>query len=358
MRLLDASPGDVVAVTRQVGPIQNSLRREPDITIRFVDKLPLPDDVRFVGLDDCGFTADAFLVLRSKHGTRVRVSVRLDQVGKCCEIVCETGLHSVPLLIPIINLTAMNNGALPLHASAFTYHGTGVLATGWAKGGKTETLLAFMAAGAQYVGDEWVYLSGDGRQMYGIPEPIRLWDWQLQELPQYQTTLGRGDKSRLLALELVVQATEQVLPAAGQRQSPAAGALGRLSSLVKRQQYIQLRPHAVFGQFSCPLTGPLHKVFFVMSHDSPDISVQPVDAREVAERMAISLQYERLDFMSYYYKFKYAFPDLHNELIERAEDVQLEMLQRALDQKETYVVYHPYPVSIPALFQAINPLIG
>ena len=37
-----------------------------------------------------------------------------------------TGLPAVPLLIPIVNLTALANGALPMHASAFTHDGVGV----------------------------------------------------------------------------------------------------------------------------------------------------------------------------------------------------------------------------------------
>jgi len=54
----------------------------------------------------------------------------------------------VPHLLAVINLTALAKGVLPLHASAFTYRGLGVLATGWAKGGKTETLLEFAWLGA------------------------------------------------------------------------------------------------------------------------------------------------------------------------------------------------------------------
>ena len=82
------------------------------------------------------------------------------------------GLPAIPLLVPIVNLTALANGALPLHASAFVHRGTGVVATGWSKGGKTEALLAFSANGARYVGDEWVYVAADGSRVSGIPSPF------------------------------------------------------------------------------------------------------------------------------------------------------------------------------------------
>ncbi len=106
------------------------------------------------------------------------VQIPFAEIGQQqCRIVCATGLPAVPLLIPILNLTALNRGILPLHASAFRYQDVGVLTTGWSKGGKTETLLAFMDRGANYIGDEWVYISDDGRHMTGIPEPIRVWEW-------------------------------------------------------------------------------------------------------------------------------------------------------------------------------------
>jgi len=193
IRLLNASPGDVAAVTQQLGPIRAPLGRDPDIIIQFVDRLPLSSRVRYLGLDEAGFTDDAFLVLRSKHKARARVQIPFEQIGKRCEILCEHGLPAVPLLIPILNLAVLSKGGLPLHAAAFSYNGTGVLATGWSKGGKTETLLAFVSRGAEYIGDEWVYISHDGSRMYGIPEPIRVWDWHLQYLPEYRALLGQGD---------------------------------------------------------------------------------------------------------------------------------------------------------------------
>src|SRR5918997_82180 len=89
-----------------------------------------------------------------------------DQLGP----IRTPGLDREPdIVIRFVNLTALAKGALPLHAAAFTYRGTGVVVTGWAKGGKTETLLGFMAAGAEYVGDEWVYLDANGRHVHGIP---------------------------------------------------------------------------------------------------------------------------------------------------------------------------------------------
>ena len=136
IRLVGATPGDAAAVARQLGPLQAVVDREPDLVIRFVDGLERSSRVRYIGLDDAGFTDDAFLVLRSKHKSPARVKIDFSQLGGPTEIVCERGVAAVPLLIPILNMTLLARGVLPLHASAFVHEGTGVVATGWSKGGR------------------------------------------------------------------------------------------------------------------------------------------------------------------------------------------------------------------------------
>jgi hypothetical protein len=357
IRLINASAGDVAAVTRQLGPIQASLTREPDIIIRFVDRLPASSSFCYLGVDDAGFTEDDLLLLQSKNGKPLRVKIPFEQIGRRCEIVCETGVPKVPLLIPILNLTVLGKGVIPLHAAAFTYNGTGVVVTGWAKGGKTETLLAFMARGAQYVGDEWVYISEDGRRMYGIPEPIRVWDSHLQDLPQYRAKIGSRDRARLRSLRLVTQLMERRTRNGRVHASSSLNTTGRLLRLLKRQQYVQLPPQKLFGRCVEPFTGTPDKIFFVVSHESGDVKVQPLEPRELVRRMVFSLQYERMDFMSYYFKFRFAFPEARNAFIEHAEEFQRDILMRALADKPTYAVYHPYPAPIPALFDAISPFV-
>ncbi len=358
VRLLDATPKDVATVTRQLGPIQASLDREPDITIRFVDRLELSRPMRYLGVNEAAFTDDAFLVLRSKHKARAKVQIPIQNIGLGCEITCERGLPAVPLLIAIVNLTVLGKGALPMHASAFNYQGKGILATGWAKGGKTETLLAFMAKGATYVGDEWVYLSADGQRMYGIPEPIRIWGWHLEEMPQYWETVGRSDRARLRGLDLLVRSMDRTVDSGIGRGTTPVKLMQRMQPLLKRQQNVQLPPHKLFGQVGVgPMMSTPETVLFVASHETADITVRSIDVSEIAQRMLFSLQDERLDFMAYYLKFRFAFPDAANELIDNAKEIQRDILHKVLAGKDAFAVYHPYPVSIPALYEAISPFL-
>ena len=357
IRILNATPQDIHAVAKQLGPIQKPLTREPDIVIRFVDRLPLSSRVRYLGLDDAGFTDDAFLVMRSKHKIRSRVQIPFAEMGQPCEILCEHGVPAVPLLIAIINLTALNKGVLPLHASAFSYQGKGVLTTGWSKGGKTETLLAFVDQGAQYIGDEWVYLSDGGRQMHGIPEPLRIWDWHLAELPHYWDHVSKQDRTRLRTLHLLMQGATRMAGDGRKKLSGPAKLMVRTAALLKQQLYVDMAPEKIFGQAQSAITANIDRIFFVASHETPDIFVEPIAPRTIAERMVFSLQYERLPLMTYYLKFRFAFPHLRNALLEEAEVRQRELLLTMFDNKPAYALYHPYPVKIPALFDAISALI-
>jgi hypothetical protein len=356
IRLIDPSLQDINAVSKQLGLPETSLNHNPDILIRFVDRLVISSTMQYLDINESGFSDESFLVLRSKHKTPARVQIAFDQIGGQCEIVCERGLPSVPLLIPIINLTALAKGALPIHASAFQFDGKGILATGWSKGGKTEMLMAFMMNGAKYIGDEWVYVNHDGKHMFGIPEPIRLWDWHLQTIPAYRSRLSRADRNRLGAIKLI-QSLDRPLSEGPVVKKLFGKMFDRLRPVLKNQLHVDVPPQQLFNQTTENLLSRLDKVFFLASHDSSAIEVRPINPLEIANRMVFSLQYEQLNFLSYYWAFRFAFPHLNNDYIEHTEDLQRKGLFHVLANKESYGVYHPYPVSIPALYEAVCPFL-
>jgi hypothetical protein len=311
--------------------------------IRFVDRLERSSRLRYIGLDDAGFTEDAFVLLRSKGKSPARVKIDFSQLGGPAEIVCERGLAAVPLLIPILNMTLLGKGILPLHASAFVHEGTGVVATGWSKGGKTEALLAFVSRGAEYVGDEWVYVSSDGSRVYGIPERIRIWSWQLRQLPQYERLVKPAERARLKALEALL----------GGESLWRRGPAGRAKALLKRQLHVDVDPQRLFGRLGA-LTAPFDRLFFLVGHEQEAVTVHPIDPSDVARRMVSSLQHENLELMAAYLKYRFAFPQAHSNLVDHAASLQRDAVARALAGKPAFVVHHPYPVSLHALFEAMN----
>ncbi|HYY32016.1 MAG TPA: hypothetical protein VE693_00310 [Gaiellaceae bacterium] len=343
VRLVDPSPADAAAVIRQLGPMRAALDREPDIVIRFVDRLETTSPMRFLGADEAGFTDDAFLILRGKHKSSAKVKIDFSEIGAQTEIVCERGLTAVPLLIPILTLTLLARGVLPLHASAFVHRGLGVVATGWSKGGKTEALLAFAARGAEYIGDEWVFVSSDGRRVFGLPEPIRLWNWHVRQLSEYPNLLGTRDRARLRAIEFALSRERALRRLAG----------GRVPALLRRQLHVDVDPVRLFGRLG-RLDASFDRLFLLVSHDTRELRVEPIDPLEVARRMVFSLQYESLDFGAAYLKFRFAFPDAWNPFLAKVDEVRGETLERVLAGKPAYVVQHPYPCSFSALFEAMS----
>ena len=353
VRLIDAYPGDARAVQRQLGPLQNTLDREPDITIRFVDRAVDPASLRYMGAREVGWTDDGFFVLRSKK-TPVVVRIPMEDVGGRCEIVAEHGLPAVPFLIAILNLTVLGNGALPLHAAAFELDGVGTLVTGWSKGGKTELLMAAARAGARYIGDEWVYLTTDGR-MVGIPEPIRLWDWHLKQLPEVRSTLGLTDRAKLRGIP-AVRGVERAMPGRIRRSAPGR-TVRRAMPILEDQLRVDLAPETLFGTIG-DMQGRLDRILFVVSAAGADTTLEPIDPAAVAERMVASLMYERREFLALWQQARFAHPGIRNEHIETFEARQRDLLQDIFAGRPACLVTHPYPVDIHALFEAVRPAIA
>lgn len=358
IRLVGATKRDRAVVAAQLGPIARPLRREPDIVIRFEERLQIGSPLRLLGDGDAAFTDDAFLVLRSRYRSRARVQIAFDAIGGPCEIICERGLSAVPLLLPIINLTVLAKGGLALHASAFRYRDTGVLLTGWSKGGKTEALLAFIENGAVYIGDEWIYIGADGQRMFGLPEPIRVWDWHLSQLPRYRRQLGLRRHVRQGVLRNASRLLGALADNGGASAVRGRHQLGRLAQLIDRQRYDFLSPERAFGNQLGPLAAPLDRVVFVASTESAATYVETVSPEWVADRMVFSLQEEREVFAAYYRKFRFAFPERSNRLVDTASELERQRLRRLLGQRPCHALYHPYPPNIQALFRAAAPVIA
>jgi hypothetical protein len=311
-----------------------------------------PAHLRYLGAREVGWTDDSFFVLKSKK-TPVVVRIPMQDVGGRVEIVAEHGVPAVPFLIAMLNLTVLGNGALPLHAAAFELDEVGTLVTGWSKGGKTELLMAAARAGARYIGDEWVYLTTDGR-MVGIPEPIRLWDWHLKQLPEIRSTLGTGDRAKLRAIPAVGR-LERAMPRRIRRSAPGR-AVRRAMPILEDQLRVDLAPQALFGRIG-DMEGRLDRILFVVSAAAAETILEPIDPLTVAEHMVASLMYERREFLALWQQARYARPGIRNEHIETFEARQRDLLQRIFAGRPACVVTHPYPVDIHALFEAVRPAI-
>ncbi|MDP5183790.1 hypothetical protein QOZ88_14215 [Blastococcus sp. BMG 814] len=354
IRVVDARPEDVETLTRQLGPLTAPLAREPEITIRFVDELDGPRPMTYATWPESAGTADDFYLLRGKDGVAARTRFPVDTIGDRCEIVCERRAGHVPHLLAVINMTALRRGVLPLHASAFTHQGVGVLATGWGKGGKTEALLAFAARGARYVGDEWVYLTPDGG-MHGVPEPIRLWNWHIDQMPGLRARLPVTTRARLRSLPAVASSAAGLSTRLG---GLPASVLRRTAPVLRRQAYVQVPPARIFGADALALHGRVDHVLFVLSHDHDEVSIEPVTGAAVAAHMLASLEEERAPLLAVYRQFRFLFPERRCAVIDEAREIERSLLQRYLGDRPCHVLRHPYPVELRSLVGPVETALG
>lgn len=352
IRLVNPPVGTARALSRRLGPPLSEPKADADIVIRFVENLT-PPTLTYLGLNQAAFAGDAFYLLDEKDG-QAQALIPFDAIGDQCEIICRRESRSVPLLFDIVRLTLLKKNYLPLHASAFLYEGQGILVVGWAKGGKTEMLLSFVSRGATYVGDEWLILSDDGRQMFGLPVPVSIWDWQFRYVPELLPAIGWQKRLFFKAVHLLEglqrtsgnRVTNKVLPLA---------LLDQALPYFKKGLRLRELPETFFGERVYKRPVVVDKLFLVMSHSSARIDVEPWDPLDISRRMAQSNEYEQTDFFSYYQAFKFAFPQRQSVFLDTASERQRSLMDRALTGKEAYRVLHPYPVSFTDLYETVRP---
>ena len=352
IRLVDPSAHDLGAVAADLGNMEGTVDLEPEITIRFVRELPMTGVLRYVEPGELGFAGDAFLVLADGSGGAPAAQIPLDLVGRPCEILCRSGVDAVPLLRHLVNVVMLTKDIVAIHASAFTFNGKGTLVAGWARGGKTSILLAFMRAGGDFIADDHVFVASDGNRLYGLREPVSVRTWHLNELPEYRRYVSRRELSHLRASRMlggVASTFARFGP--GTTFGSMAGRLGRLADNAS----VPVSPDRLFSRSS--LSGKLDKAFLAIAHDDRDVVVERVDGGWLADRLVFSLRAERQRLLAAYFAFQFAFPDKHNDLIERASEIEREILVRVLAGVDSYVVYHPFPAPVDAVFSAMAPVL-
>jgi hypothetical protein len=358
VRLVDADPAGLRAVRRQLGPLPQSAvddARQPDVTIRFVDRLEVDGPVRRLGADAMTI-GDAYVVTRGRRKADVRVRIPIETVGlEPAVIEAERGGTSIPLLLPVLAASLLTRGIAPLHASAFRYDGRGVLVTGWAKGGKSETLLAFLLHGAAYVGDEWVFVDPDGPQMFGILEPIRLWDWQLAMVPALARRVGASSRARLALATGAARALRVTgrLPVVGA--SPAGEAARRAGSLVDRQRSIQI-PIAdlVDAVHVVDAAVPLDRVVLVVA-GAADAVRTGLPASEAADRIAATTTHELGDLVAAALAYRHAAPGRPHAGLDDLRARLTVATAHVLATVPILEAEHRFPPDIPGLFDLIAP---
>lgn len=353
VQLTNAPKDALTSLVADLGPSRGTPSSEPDVCITFVDKIATTGSLRHQELNGAAFAFDDdnFYLLDGEH--LMRIDVR--QVGQRCEILCEHGVRDLSLVLPIIGMRLLQKRQVLLHSSSFVYKDRGILVTGWQTGGKSEMLLAFMAAGARYFSDEWTIMSAEERTLAGLSGKVSLWNWQLKQLPQYWSRLASADRRRVRLVRLC-RGLHKALRAVGGHGGPLASPWKALGTKLKYSGRVASAPEKLFGMQVQHEPTPIARVFLASVSQGEPTRVLPLETREIADRMVASQAYERLQLRKLYDQSQYAFPDRRNNLIECSQELEHHLILQALDGTPAYEVRHPYPLRLQDLFEAAAPV--
>lgn len=337
IRLVDANPRQVSALTDELAVVPATPREPPDLVIRFVGRLGDEGPAWHVG-EEFVATATSF-VHAGRDGSVVgaRTRLPLDRLERGCTILCERGVATVPLMPEIVNLLALERGLLPLHAGAVVRGGRGLLATGWSRGGKTEVVLsAMLVPGTTFVADDWVHLDPMTGTAYGGETPVWLRGAHLAGYPEYRGRLPRGDRRRLRAVSMGRRLSGGVPSAAG-RALPGR-ALRAVQGFLGRRDGVYVSPSRLFGANRLAPSCHVDSLVLCDRHDGSEDTAATADATRLAQRVLHSLRHERAGLDAAYDAFRFAFPDLRCRLLEDAPRRERDLLADALGGVSAYTL--------------------
>ena len=337
--LLDAPDHHARAVVASLGPSAGPPGELDDLTVRFVDRLPTGPG--FTRLGDAAAYDERFYLVGADGAL---AAIDLSRAGEPLEIVCERRLPRVPLLLPLLAVRLVATDRVLLHAASFRYRGRGVLVAGWQGGGKSETLLPFMAHGAEHLADEWTAVEPGGT-MVGVRGHVQVWDWQLRQLPGLRSRLPTRARARMRVASVA-------LGAAGDR----PGVVSLLRPGLEHNARYCLAPDVLFGDRAGHGATTIDVALLAVVSARPQTTVRPVASAEIAARMPASLLHERRELLDAYAMYRFAFPDRSSAILEAGFGPERRVLEAALSSARTYVVEHPKSPALEEIFTAVAPV--
>ena len=351
IRLVGASDRHISYLVDQLGAAHSGNRADPDLTVRFVPRIETGVMTK-LGLVSAGFSERGFFVL-DPGSEEVYARIPFGELGSGAEIVCLSQLRSPPLLLDLIRVLLLSKDHVAVHAAGLRFEQHGILAMGWAKGGKTGALLAFARKGAAYVGDEWVVLTPGGDRMFGFPKSIGVAEAHLTGLPE---TASKLRARRRLWFWLVH--TLEKLHAFGKK-SPI-GSMLPLETLERAVPYLRkslrvwVPPRRIFEELAHDVGVQPGFVFLMLDREVGTTDVSKIECSQLAERMAAVNSFERRELLQIYQAFRFAFPDRRDILIEGAEETERRLLAESLSGKVCFEVSHRYPGDLDDLYEALE----
>ena len=346
LEVIGAEEKDILLVSKQVGITPTTSKgEEVDITLRFVDRLA-PEKMNYLGINQFGFTDKEFYLLNPLTG-KTEVQIPLDKIGEKCEIICQRGITSIPLLTEILKISFLQKNILSLHASAVVHNKEGVVVMGWVRGGKTSATLAYIQQGAKFVADDWVLYDLEKDQVFGFPGMLSVSDYNLQQMPNFRSKLKFSKRAYLGGLKLIVRFTAQIANIFQVQQ------LRKILRKLKDKLRVDLSPDDIFAPGDIVKHVSPRKFLLMTSHNQKNIKTQQITANEMTDVFMHANDFDFLQLHETYLAYRFAFPDKKNIHIEERHNVEKQLLKKGLAGKETLRIFHPYPLPFDLFIEEI-----
>lgn len=343
-----ATKEDAAALAKPLGPPRAVRAGCPDLVVRFVDEVPTPD-LRL--LDGPTAYGEDGLYVTSTRGGRAVARLSGQPHSATPLLLCARGRSDPPLLRPLVDLAAISRGWIPLHASAWTTGGVGVIAAGWGGSGKTGLLLAAVAGGAAFVGEDRVYLSRDGRSMVGLARPVRVRDWHVAALPSLRRMVSPGLRALARASRLLDAAAHRL--AAREGAALSRKLLLRGVEAVRRRASTDISLTALLGTSGLELRASPDVVLVLERHAREEIEVVPLETDELVARLGATVEAELLSALRMQLALRFAWQPPSSALDASLAAVG-PMLIEALAGKPAFLVRHPWPCALDELQAAVE----
>jgi hypothetical protein len=260
------------------------------------------------------------------------------------------------LVRPALQLALLGRGAAAVHAAAVEVDGAAVLVAGWSESGKTETALALMEDGAQFLTDKWTIVGRDGLAS-AFPIGVGVRRWVLPALPRLRAALPRTARA-----QLGVAAAADVLTRPVRRGTSGGAVLPHARRIMERAIMLadraglsptQLR--AAYGQTDDPARRvPLRAVAVLETVPAGEPTAHETDAAQAITRLARSAAYERRAWFGLIERAGYALPERSIDALLRSVEQERALLEAALAGVRVIRLRAPFPTDPRPVADALS----
>jgi hypothetical protein len=338
----------------------DELKCKPNIKVMFVPRIEVEDSVNYIGYKvgiTAAYTSDR-LWLNFPSGTILIKPVQLEYNEQMTqEIYCEHNVESSVLfnllLFLFIQELLLTKDATLVHASSVFFNNFGLVFAAWRDTGKTSTIINYLRAGAEYLGDDLVILTGDG-SILCIPEYLNISSVELidkhsparKKLYSWGSIGRRKIKAPLKALGKVLNRIP-IFPFDG-----LGGILIEYSKPSPLNLVVSLTE--LFPQAKIRKVCHLDYVIFIIRSKRSEISVQSVEKNIIIDKMLSSLIHEEdFNLPSVYQIIRYAFPE-KIRIMQNREIKFREILEKSFNNKPCYFVQLPQSSNPNKIIQTLQ----